>query len=118
MNLLSDNPGTVIELGAHCDYKGRDEYNERLSQRRAETVVKYLISKGIDAERLVAKGYGEQTPKTVNRKMAQRYPFMKEGSTLTEEYILTLPEEQQEICNAENRRTEFRVLRTTYKLFD
>ena len=118
VNLLADNPGTVIELGAHCDYKGRDTYNERLSQRRAETVVNYLISKGIDAERLVAKGYGEQVPKTVTRKMAQRYSFMQEGSTLTEDYILTLSEEQQEICNAENRRTEFRVLRTTYKLFD
>ena len=117
-NLLADNPGTVIELGAHCDYKGRDEYNERLSQRRSETVVKYLITKGIEADRLVPKGYGEKTPKTVTRRMAQRYTFMKEGEQLTEEYILTLPEEQQEICNAENRRTEFRVLRTTYKLFD
>lgn len=118
VNLLADNPGTVIELGAHCDYKGRDTYNERLSQRRAETVVNYLISKGIEAERLVAKGYGEQVPKTVTRKMAQRYSFMQEGSKLTEDYILTLSQEQQEICNAENRRTEFRVLRTTYKLFD
>ena len=117
-NLLADNPGTVIELGAHCDYKGRDEYNERLSQRRSETVVKYLITKGIEADRLVPKGYGEKMPKTVTRRMAQRYTFMKEGEQLTEEYILTLPEEQQEICNAENRRTEFRVLRTTYKLFD
>jgi hypothetical protein len=50
--------------------------------------------------------------------MAERYPFMKEGNMLTEEFILTLPEEQQEICNAENRRTEFRVLRTTYNLYE
>lgn len=118
VRLLTDNPGTVIELSAHCDYKGRDEYNERLSQRRSETVVKYLITKGIEADRLVPKGYGEKMPKTVTRRMAQRYSFMKEGEQLTEEYIQTLPEEQQEICNAENRRTEFRVLRTTYKLFD
>ena len=117
VRLLTDNPNVVIELGAHCDYKGRDTYNERLSQRRAESVVAHLIDKGIDAKRLVAKGYGENTPKTVTKKMAERYPFMKEGDTLTEEFILTLPEEQQEICNAENRRTEFRVLRTTYGLF-
>ena len=117
VRLLTDNPGTVIELGAHCDYKGRDEYNERLSQRRAESVVNYLISQGIEADRLVPKGYGESTPKTITRKMAEKHPFMKEGNTLTEEYILTLPEEQQEICNAQNRRTEFRVLRTTYKLY-
>ena len=117
VRLLADNPGTVIELGAHCDYKGRDEYNERLSQRRAESVVNYLISQGIEADRLVPKGYGESTPKTITRKMAEKHPFMKEGNTLTEEYILTLPEEQQELCNAQNRRTEFRVLRTTYKLY-
>lgn len=118
VRLLTDNPGTVIELGAHCDYKGRDEYNERLSQRRAESVVNYLISQGIEADRLVPKGYGESTPKTVTRRMAEKYTFMKEGDALTEEYILTLPEEQQEICNAENRRTEFRVLRTTYRLYE
>lgn len=117
VRLLTDNPHVVIELGAHCDYKGRDDYNERLSQRRAESVVAHLIAKGIDAKRLVAKGYGETTPKTVTKKMAERHPFMKEGDTLTEEYITTLSEEQQEICNAENRRTEFRVLRTTYGLF-
>jgi len=118
VRLLTDNPGTVIELGAHCDYKGRDEYNELLSQRRAESVVNYLISQGIEADRLVPKGYGESTPKTVTRRMAEKYTFMKEGDALTEEYILTLPEEQQEICNAENRRTEFRVLRTTYRLYE
>ena len=117
VRLLTDNPNVVIELGAHCDYKGRNEYNERLSQRRAESVVAHLIAKGIDAKRLVAKGYGESMPKTVTKRMAERYPFMHEGDTLTEEHILTLPEEQQEICNAENRRTEFRVLRTTYGLF-
>ena len=116
--LLTDNPSTVIELGAHCDYKGRDTYNERLSQRRAETVVNYLIAQGIESDRLVAKGYGESKPKTVSRKMAERYTFMQEGDTLTESYILALPEEQQELCNAENRRTEFRVLRTTYKLYE
>ena len=117
VRLLTDNPNVVIELSAHCDYKGRDEYNERLSQRRAETVVAHLIDKGIHPDRLVAKGYGETVPKVVNKKMAERYPFLHEGDTLTEEYILALPEEQQELCNAENRRTEFRVLRTTYGLF-
>ena len=117
VRLLTDNPNVVIELGAHCDYKGRDEYNERLSQRRAESVVAHLIAKGIHPDRLVAKGYGETTPKVVTKKMTERYSFLHEGDTLTEEYILTLPEEQQEVCNAENRRTEFRVLRTTYGLF-
>ena len=118
VRLLTDNPNVVIELGAHCDYKGRNDYNERLSQRRAESVVAHLISKGIDAKRLVAKGYGESSPKVVTKKMAEQHPFMHEGDTLTEAYILALPEEQQEICNAENRRTEFRVLRTTFGLYE
>lgn len=117
VRLLTDNPNVVIELGAHCDYKGRDEYNEQLSQRRAESVVAHLIAKGIHPNRLVAKGYGESMPKTVTKKMAIKHPFLHEGDTLTEEYILTLTEEQQEVCNSENRRTEFRVLRTTYGLF-
>ena len=118
VRLLVDNPNVVIELGAHCDYKGREEYNERLSQRRAESVVAHLIAKGIHPNRLVAKGYGESMPKTITKKMAEKYSFMQEGDVLSESYILALPEEQQEICNAENRRTEFRVLRTTYGLYD
>ena len=118
VQLLTDNPNVVIELGAHCDYKGRDDYNERLSQRRAESVVAHLVAKGIAPDRLVAKGYGENKPKEITKKMTERYAFMHEGDTLTEEYITSLPEELQEICNAENRRTEFRVLRTTYKLYE
>lgn len=118
VRLLADNPNVVIELGAHCDYKGRDEYNERLSQCRAEAVVAHLIAKGIDTDRLVPKGYGETAPKMVTKKMTEQYPFMKEGDVLTESYILALPEEQQELCNTLNRRTEFRVLRTTYGLYE
>ena len=118
VRLLEDNPNIVIELGAHCDYKGRNDYNERLSQRRAESVVAHLVAKGIDAKRLVAKGYGESSPKVVTKKMAEKHSFLHEGDTLTEDYILALPEELQEICNAANRRTEFRVLRTTFGLFD
>lgn len=112
--LLNDNPSVTIELASHCDYKGNDDYNLRLSQRRAESVVRYLIKGGIDSERLTAKGYGEQQPKTVTRFTLQSAPFLKEGDVLTEEFITNLPPEQQEICNAVNRRTEFKVLRTTY----
>ncbi len=118
VKLLNDNPNVTIELSAHCDYKGRDEYNERLSQRRAESVVNYLIEHGIDAERLTPKGYGENQPKQVRKKLTEKYPFLHEGDVLTEQFILALPEEQQEICNQLNRRTEFKVLRTTYKLFE
>lgn len=118
VKVLKENPNITIELSAHCDYRGRAEYNERLSQRRAESVVKYLTEHGIEAERLTAKGYGESQPKTVSKKMTEKYPFLHENDVLTEEFILKLNPEQQEVCNSLNRRTEFRVLRTTYGLVD
>lgn len=118
VKVLKETPNITIELSAHCDYRGRAEYNERLSQRRAESVVKYLTEHGIEAERLTAKGYGESQPKTVSKKMTEKYPFLHENDVLTEEFILKLNPEQQEVCNSLNRRTEFRVLRTTYGLVD
>jgi outer membrane protein OmpA-like peptidoglycan-associated protein len=118
VKLLNENPHVTIELSAHTDYKGSNEYNERLSQRRAESVVKYLIEHGIASDRLTPKGYGEEKPKTIRRKLTEKYPFLKEKDVLTEEFVKTLEnEEQQEQCNQLNRRTEFRVLRTTYGLF-
>ncbi len=117
--LLEENPNITIELASHCDYRGPDAYNERLSQRRAESVVNYLIAHGIASDRLSPVGYGENRPKIVTRKMAEQNPFLAEGDTLTEAFILKLEDEQrQEVCNALNRRTEFRVLRTTYGMFD
>lgn len=118
VNLLNENPNVTIELSSHCDYRGNDQYNERLSQRRAESVVNYLIGRGIAADRLTPKGYGESRPKIVKRRIVEQYPFLHLGDTLSEAFIRALPEEQQEPCNALNRRTEFRVLRTTYGLFE
>ena len=118
VKLLNENPNVTIELSAHTDYKGSDQYNERLSQRRAESVVGYLIDNGIAADRLMPKGYGEGKPKTIKKKVAERYDFLKEGDVLTEDFIAQLTEEQQEQCNQLNRRTEFKVLRTTYGMFD
>lgn len=118
VDLLKQNPHITIELSAHTDYKGSDRYNERLSQQRAESVVRYLIQHGIATDRLTPKGYGESMPKTIKKRVAERYPFLKEGDKLTEEFITALPEEQQEDCNQLNRRTEFRVLQTTYGMFD
>lgn len=119
VKLLENNPNVTIELASHCDFRGRDQYNERLSQKRAEAVVAYLIDNGIDKERLTAKGYGESKPKTVNRKLTEKYPFLKENDVLNEAFINALSsEEEQEICHQLNRRTEFQVLRTTYKLYE
>lgn len=118
VTLLNTNPHVAIELSAHCDYKGKGDYNKRLSQRRAEAVVRYLTAHGISADRLTAVGYGKEQPKTIKHRLAVRYPFLQENSVLTEDFIKTLTPEQQEICNQLNRRTEFRVTNTTYGMFD
>ena len=113
--LLNENPNVTIELSAHTDYRGSAAYNERLSQRRAESVVNYLIEHGIAQDRLSPMGYGKMKPKTIKRKLTETYDWLKEGDVLTEEFIKALDdEEKQEICNQLNRRTEFIVLRTTY----
>lgn len=117
--LLEENPNVTIELSAHTDYRGSAAYNQRLSQRRAESVVNYLTGHGIAADRLSPMGYGKEKPKTIKRKLTEKYPWLAEGDVLTEEFITALKdEEKQEICNQLNRRTEFVVLRTTYGLFD
>ena len=113
---LNQNPNIVIELGSHTDFRGDDKSNRELSQKRAESVVNYLIEKGIEPERLVAKGYGEDVPNTVNKANAERFPgFMKEGDVLTEAFIKKLSTvQEQEEAHQINRRTEFKVLRTDY----
>lgn len=117
IKLLKDNPHVTIELSSHCDFVGSDAYNKRLSQRRAESVVHFLIKGGVDKERLIAKGYGKTKPKVIRKRLAEKLDFAQEKDTLTENYIKKLTPEQQKICNAINRRTEFTVLRTTYKLY-
>jgi peptidoglycan-associated lipoprotein len=113
---LNNNPNIVIELGSHTDFRADDKFNLELSQKRAQSVVNYLIEKGIEPDRLIAKGYGESKPKVVDKKMAERYPgFLKEGQVLTEKFIKTLATvEEQEVCHQYNRRTEFRVIREDY----
>lgn len=119
VGILNDNPNVTIELAAHTDYVGSAAYNKGLSQRRAESVIRYLIAHGIAADRLTPVGYGKERPRKVNRRLAARYSWLKEGDVLTEQFIKALKDtKHQEICNQLNRRTEFSVLRTTYGLFD
>lgn len=118
VRLLNENPNVTIELSAHCDYKGSAEYNKRLAQRRAESVVAYLVGKGISRDRLTPVGYGKEKPKTVKKKLTETLTWLKEGDILTEEFIKGLDDDKQEVCNQLNRRTEFIVLRTTYGMFD
>ncbi len=117
LKLLNDNPNITIELSAHTDYVGDNAFNKDLSDKRARSVLVYLVEHGINSERLTSVGYGEEQPVTVDVALAKKYRFLKEGDVLTEEFILNLESEQQEIANQINRRTEFRVLKTTYNLF-
>ncbi|MBR5349898.1 MAG: OmpA family protein [Prevotella sp.] len=118
VKLLNENPNITIELAAHADYRGAAQYNKNLSQRRAESVVRYLIEHGISSDRLTPVGYGKERPKKIRKKVTEKYPWLKVDDELTEEFIKALDEEKQEICNQLNRRTEFTVLRTTYGMFD
>lgn len=90
VTLLNENPTMQIELSAHTDSKGSDQYNDKLSGERAQSVVDYLISKGIAKERLIAKGYGESQPVAPNTNA--------DGTDNPEGRQL-------------NRRTEFKVLK-------
>lgn len=116
VEILNDNPNITIELRSHTDSRGNDIDNLNLSQKRAQSVVNYLIEKGIPADRMVAKGYGKTTPKVVDEKLAEQYTFLKVGTVLSESFINSLTDvDLQEIANQINRRTEFQVLRTDYK---
>ena len=113
--LLKDHPNIVIEMASHTDRVGSAKYNQGLSQRRAQSVVDYLIANGIPKERLKPAGYGESRPKTVTKRIHSQYPQFEEGVTLTEEFIKTLSKEDQEAADQINRRTEFQVIDTEYQ---
>ncbi len=117
VKLLNDNPNITIEIGAHTDRIGSSEGNLELSGKRAQSVVNYLIRKGIESARLTARGYGKTEPVIVNRSLSKQYSFLHEGQTLDDASIDNMTPEQQQIANQINRRTEFRVLSITYKMY-
>ena len=116
VEVLNDNPTIIIELGAHTDSRGTMEYNYELSQKRAQSVVNYLIEKGIPTARLRAKGYAQSQPKVVDEQLINQYPFLTIGAVLNQQLIDGLSDDnQKEMVHQINRRTEFRVLSTDYK---
>lgn len=115
VQLLRNNPGLVIELGSHTDSRGTTESNDILSQKRALSAVNYLIMRGINPGRLVAKGYGERVPRTLQKNIEKDGFLFTKGTTLTDSYINDLkPAAEKEAAYALNRRTEFRVLRRDF----
>lgn len=112
---LTENPKIVIELASHTDARATDAYNDTLSQKRAQSVVDYLIEKGIAPDRLEAKGYGERVPRTLQRDMERDGFKFPAGTVLTEEYINKLASaKEREAAHQLNRRTEFRILHDNY----
>lgn len=108
---LQRNPTIVVELASHTDSRDTEERNDILSQRRAQSVVDYLIARGIEPERLVAKGYGERVPRRLERDMVVNGFTFRAGTVLTEDYINSLRStDEKEAAHQLNRRTEFRVL--------
>ena len=117
VKLLEDNPNITIELSAHTDMKGTDEFNNDLSQKRAQSCCDFLIKHGIERERLTPVGYGKTKPVICDKALNKKYPWIPVEQELNEAFITALPDDKQEICNQINRRTEFKVVKTTYKLY-
>jgi outer membrane protein OmpA-like peptidoglycan-associated protein len=88
VEIMNDNPSWKVELGSHTDARGSDSYNEKLSQKRSDSAVNYIVNKGISKNRITAKGYGET--QLINR--------CKNGVECSDEE------------HRQNRRTEFKIL--------
>ena len=115
VKMLKENPDVTVEMSSHTDRVGTDDYNMRLSDRRAKSVVDYLVNAGISPDRLTWKGYGKSRPKTVTRRVARQYPQFAEGTVLDADYVGTLPEADREAADQINRRTEFLVTGTNIR---
>ncbi len=113
--ILERNPTLVVELRSHTDYRDSDARNNQLSQDRADTSVKYLVSKGIDPRRLVPRGMGETEPfKVTENYNGYGADQFEAGQQLTEGFIKSLPPEKAEVANQINRRTDLKVLNDNF----
>jgi outer membrane protein OmpA-like peptidoglycan-associated protein len=115
--VLQEHPSILVELGSHTDARGTLEYNDILSQKRAESAVKYILAKGISPQRLTAKGYGERVPKTLDKDTSG---FAK-GTTLRHTYLDSLEKSNKtmsELGHQLNRRTEFKIVGFIAKAVD
>ena len=116
VDIMNNNPRVVLELRSHTDYRGSNQSNVELSQKRADTCVKYLISKGVNPKRLVPRGMGESEP----FKIPENYDgygsdLFNAGTVLSESYIKGLDQpNKKEVANQINRRTDIKVLRDDF----
>lgn len=116
VKILNDNPKITIELASHTDSRATDAYNDTLSLKRAETVVQFLTEKGVNRERLTAKGYGEKVPRVLASTITKDGYVFDKGTKLTEAYILAIRDEKKRDAAFQlNRRTEFSVTGKNFK---
>ena len=116
VKILNDNPNLVIELRSHTDSRSSLEFNDELSQKRAQSVVDFLVSKEIDPMRLIAKGYGERVPRKLGKDIPAKEDVFKEGVVLTEQFIENLASTNiKEYAHQLNRRTEFMIIAKDYE---
>lgn len=120
VQIMKENPNLIIELGSHTDIRGSEEYNDTLSFKRAKSCVDYIISQGIEPDRIIPKGYGERVPrlldkpKTVITEKGDTFYF-EAGLVITEEYINSLPTQaHREAAHQLNRRTTFEIVGENY----
>jgi peptidoglycan-associated lipoprotein len=111
LEIMNQYPDLIIELSSHTDNRGNDEFNKGLSQRRAESAKQWLLQKGINQTRIKAVGNGENVPKVVDDRLANKHPEFLPGDIFSGEYINKLEtEEDKELAHALNRRTEFKII--------
>lgn len=122
LRILNENPHLVVEIGAHTDSRGSDDYNRKLADRRAKWIVDWLVKKGgVEAERLVAKGYGEDIPRELTRnfKGLKSGRIFTKGLKMTDEVINGLKEKEGENAFEDahtlNRRVTMKILREDFK---
>lgn len=116
VKLMQDNPNILIEIISHTDTQGSLEYDDTLSFKRAKAVVDYIISKGIEGERLQPKGCGQRIPRTLYRETTINGFVFPKGAVLTDAYTDQFEDNKEkfEAANQLNNIVEFRILRTDY----
>jgi peptidoglycan-associated lipoprotein len=111
LDVLSSNPNLVIEIRSHTDSRNNDEFNDELSQKRAQSVIDFLFSKGVETDRMIAKGYGKRMPRTLDKDFYFKTYKYPSGIVLNDNFINKLPtSEQKEFAHQLNRRTEFAIV--------
>ena len=108
--ILTENPEVRVRLSSHADRHGPDAYNIGLSERRAQSVVAYLVQLGIDAARLEAKGYGKTKPRAVTPAVRKQLSLPDDALELSDTIVEALSDEEQAVADQLNRRTEFTVI--------